>query len=312
MDEDTVQLGVKIPILSPPCFSRGAPWFPRLNNVSFWLLPPSLILLLVSALVESGAGTGWVRNLIGSDFECKYSILVLSSYSVVIWENNWLSSNYDKKYLTKEEKNIISLTKFKKSMIVGILLSDGHIEKRKGWNPRIRIEQSFKYFEYLWFVFNKLSLLTNAYPLLIKRKFKNKIFFSLSFRTRQLLCLNEMYNLFYSTKRGAIKIIKLELFHYLDYVALAYWIMGDGSKVGKGILLCTDSFSITEVVLLMNILKIKFDIDSTIHYRKSISPVDRKTILNNNVPRIFINKVNFDKIRLKIKPYFTNDFLYKL
>ena len=33
--------------------------FPRLNNVSFWLLPPSLILLLLSALVEQGAGTGW-------------------------------------------------------------------------------------------------------------------------------------------------------------------------------------------------------------------------------------------------------------
>ena len=33
--------------------------FPRLNNISFWLLPPSLILLLLSALVESGAGTGW-------------------------------------------------------------------------------------------------------------------------------------------------------------------------------------------------------------------------------------------------------------
>jgi len=39
----------------------GAPdmAFPRLNNVSFWLLPPSLILLLCSALVESGVGTGW-------------------------------------------------------------------------------------------------------------------------------------------------------------------------------------------------------------------------------------------------------------
>lgn len=33
--------------------------FPRLNNVSFWLLPPSLILLLLSALVDSGAGVGW-------------------------------------------------------------------------------------------------------------------------------------------------------------------------------------------------------------------------------------------------------------
>ena len=32
--------------------------FPRLNNVSFWLLPPALILLLVSSLVETGAGTG--------------------------------------------------------------------------------------------------------------------------------------------------------------------------------------------------------------------------------------------------------------
>ena len=31
--------------------------FPRLNNISFWLLPPSLSLLLLSALVEQGAGT---------------------------------------------------------------------------------------------------------------------------------------------------------------------------------------------------------------------------------------------------------------
>jgi len=39
----------------------GAPdmAFPRMNNISFWLLPPSLFLILSSALVESGAGTGW-------------------------------------------------------------------------------------------------------------------------------------------------------------------------------------------------------------------------------------------------------------
>ena len=33
--------------------------FPRLNNVSFWLLPPSLLLLVFSACIEGGAGTGW-------------------------------------------------------------------------------------------------------------------------------------------------------------------------------------------------------------------------------------------------------------
>ncbi len=39
----------------------GAPdmAFPRLNNISFWLLVPSLILLILSMVVGSGAGTGW-------------------------------------------------------------------------------------------------------------------------------------------------------------------------------------------------------------------------------------------------------------
>lgn len=33
--------------------------FPRLNNISLHLLPYSLLLLILSALVESGVGTGW-------------------------------------------------------------------------------------------------------------------------------------------------------------------------------------------------------------------------------------------------------------
>jgi heme/copper-type cytochrome/quinol oxidase subunit 1 len=33
--------------------------FPRLNNISFWLNPAALVLLLLSALVEQGVGTGW-------------------------------------------------------------------------------------------------------------------------------------------------------------------------------------------------------------------------------------------------------------
>ena len=39
----------------------GAPdmAFPRLNNFSFWALVPALVLLVVSATIGSGAGTGW-------------------------------------------------------------------------------------------------------------------------------------------------------------------------------------------------------------------------------------------------------------
>ncbi|MYD94917.1 MAG: cytochrome c oxidase subunit I [Chloroflexi bacterium] len=39
----------------------GAPdmAFPRMNNISFWLIVPAFVLLLLSALLDIGAGTGW-------------------------------------------------------------------------------------------------------------------------------------------------------------------------------------------------------------------------------------------------------------
>jgi len=39
----------------------GAPdmAFPRLNNISFWLIIPAFLLLVCSALIDGGAGTGW-------------------------------------------------------------------------------------------------------------------------------------------------------------------------------------------------------------------------------------------------------------
>lgn len=75
--------------------------------------------------------------------------------------------------------------------------------------------------------------------------------------------------------------------------------MGDGSKRNKGITLCTDSFSFKDVVLLMNILKVKFDIDSTLHLEK-------------HKPRIYINRKGLVKILPFVKPYFIDHFLYKI
>lgn len=40
--------------------------------------------------------------------------------------------------------------------------------------------------------------------------------------------------------------------------------MGDGAKLNKGLILCTDSFTVQELITLMNVLKIKYDINSTI------------------------------------------------
>lgn len=313
--------------------------FPRLNNISFWLLPPSLILLLSSSFVESGAGTGWVRHLIIKNFECKYFTSVLSykkkkvksklkknkeeitltintlsslnhlNLSLQIWDTEYNRSFYIKKFLLKIERDIINLTKYNRSVIIGIVLSDGYIEKRLGWNPRIRFEYSIKSFEYIWFIFNQLGILIIGYPLLLKRRLRNKFFYSLAFKTRQLECLNEIYNLL---NKGGRKYISSNLYDYFDSIVLAHWIMGDGSKMGKGIIICTDSYSIEEVVLLINILKIKFNVDSTIHYHTSYAPLDILKLKMKKYPRIFINGINLGKIKSLIEPYILNCFLYKI
>jgi hypothetical protein len=53
--------------------------------------------------------------------------------------------------------------------------------------------------------------------------------------------------------------------------------MGAGAKRNKGVLLCTDNFTIVEVVLLINILYIKFGFLASVH-------------MDNKKPRIYISK----------------------
>jgi LAGLIDADG DNA endonuclease family len=199
--------------------------------------------------------------------------------------------------LTKFIRDNIFITNYHKSMMVGILLSDGHIQKRFHWNPRISLKQTIKNFEYIWSVFNTLSVYCSSLPIYNQKFMRGKLCYSLQFQTRQLKSLNEIYNLFYiEIKR---KIISPELYHYIDYIALAHWIQGDGARRNKGVVLCTDCFSIKEIVLLMNILNIKFNINSTIHF-------------DNNKARIFINKKELNKIKVHIKPFFVKSFLYKI
>jgi len=192
---------------------------------------------------------------------------------------------------------MIQMTSFQRSIIIGIILSDGWMQHRIRWNPKIGFKQSIKNFEYFWYVFIQLSSLCSNYPWLTKTIKRGKLFYALEFQTRQLRCIIEIYTLFYYESK--IKVIKPELYDYLDYLALAHWIMGDGAKKNKGLTLCTDNFSYKEVVLLMNILKIKYDINTTMHKEK-------------NKPRIYINDKELLKILPYIKPYFTKNFLYKI
>lgn len=127
---------------------------------------------------------------------------------------------------------------------------------------------------------------------------KGKLFYNIQFKTRQLKCLNEINNIFYINKKS-IKTIKFELYDYFDYIVFAHLIMSNGIKRNKGLILCTDKFTINEIILLMNIINIKFNIKSSIHK-------------NKDKYRIYINQVELNKIKYKLYPYFIDIFYYKI
>ena len=53
--------------------------------------------------------------------------------------------------------------------------------------------------------------------------------------------------------------------------------MGDGSPIKGGLVICTDSFSMEDVVLLLNVLVVKYGLDCTICNR-------------DGAPRLYIKK----------------------
>lgn len=83
----------------------GAPdmAFPRLNNISFWLLPPSLVLLVLSALVETGVGTGWtaypplsgIQSHSGASVDLAIFSLHLSGTSSILASINFIATIFN-------------------------------------------------------------------------------------------------------------------------------------------------------------------------------------------------------------------------
>ena len=72
-------------------------------------------------------------------------------------------------------------------------------------------------------------------------------------------------------------------------MALAHLIMGDGSKERHGLRICTDFYTVEEVVRLMNVLIVKYGLECTLHYR-------------NTQPRIYIRERSMAKLRNIVAP----------
>lgn len=106
-------------------------------------------------------------------------------------------------------------------------------------------------------MFNQLSHYCSSGPRLTKGIRAGKPYYGLEFFTRSMPCMTELYSLFYPE---GTKIIPSNIYELLTPVALSHLIMGDGSAKQYSLKICLDSYSIPDIVRLMNVLIIRYEL----------------------------------------------------
>ncbi len=146
-------------------------------------------------------------------------------------------------------------------------------------------------------VFNLLSHYSSSYPHTTIGKRNNTIVYGLEFFTRSLPCFSQIHSLWYCQ---GTKVLPYHLFDYLTHIALANWIMDDGTRNRYGLILCTDSYSLKDIMLLINILIIKYDLKCNLREPRK------------NQFRIYIQEKSMNKLRLLVKPHMIESRFYKI
>ncbi len=232
-------------------------------------------------------------------FKLKYKFPSSTCTAVVLW-NSQNSMGSSLGYLISPFiRYCTGLPSFHLEVIVGLLLGDANISK---WGPktktaRISFTQSMVNFPYLWFVWLILFPYCQSIPYVTYPRLGEKIFKALVLKTRAYVIFKILYDKFII---NGVKIVPIDIYDLLSEVGLAHWIMCDGSRSSnKGLVICTDNFTIFNVVKLMNVLLIKWNIKSSINYY-------------NGKPRIYISRLETLKLRELIKPYMCAHFNYKI
>jgi LAGLIDADG DNA endonuclease family len=218
----------------------------------------------------------------------------------IVWWGTNLSSNIGYGRSTKVVLGMYKIPSFHNSVIIGILLSDGwvHNATSHAKSPRIGFKQSLLRFEYLWQVFSVLSPFCNRLPRLIIGKRNKTITFGVEFATRSLPCFITYLELFYVNNK---KIIPENIYHLLDPIALAHWISGDGIYFkGGGLSLSTESFTLVEVIKLINVLIIRYNLKCTIHTKRP------------GAFHIHISKNSMDLLRTLVSQHMVKSMRYKI
>ena len=106
-----------------------------------------------------------------------------------------------------------------------------------------------------------------------------------------------MRSLFYPK---GVKVIPNNIYELLTPIALAQLIMGDGVAKTYGLIICTDSYPLIDVVHLMNVLMIKYRLECTLRFHRPTHP------------RIFIKHHSMPILRELVKSHMAKSMFYKI
>ena len=198
------------------------------------------------------------------------------------------------------------------------MLGDGHLRfthKDVNGKPRANTNaiyamtlKNHEYIMHYWSnVFN--SICTNTVPRPWPNPNSGKPASQYTFSTRSLPQISSLHKLWYvwsDELNKFIKIVPLNIGELLTPIGLAHWIMDDGYKDGKGVVLCTDSFTLSEVNLLIDVLKLNFGLDAKIYNRRQ---KDKPLCWRISIKG---DSDNAKKLKEIVLPYFIPSMYYKL
>jgi len=189
------------------------------------------------------------------------------------------------------------------SIIFGSLLGDGHGEKRPGGvGTRITFYQEETHVKYLLWLHNLISIKgycnTSIPKITTRLGKKGKLRKVIRFNTWTYTSFNWIHDLWYHEgKKKVPSCIK----DYLTPLALAIWIMDDGSKSCEGLKFNTNSFSYSDCLLLIKALYENFSL---------IASIQSAGFKNQYI--IFIWKKSMPLLKNIVDPYVIPEMKYKI
>lgn len=239
------------------------------------------------------------NDSINIQYDSMISIIYSSIILIIIYVTN--TNKYVKRIRSKyrigpHNKNILSV-------ITGSLLGNSHAEMRKkGDGTRISFSQESNRVEYLLWLHSIVSDMGYCNPTQPKIQSRigigGKIRYIIRFHTFTYQSLNWIRETWY---KDGIKRVPENIKEYLSPLAIAIWIINDGSRSGKSIKWCTNSFSYEDCVRITNILYKLYNVKCSVN---SAGKKDQYVI--------YVLKESMATLRNLVKDYMVSSMLYKI